>query len=85
VDSDRVIAQRVPADELRLGLGMFVHSSVKSLSCSITKQMLSLDESADCISLGPGASAVLSADAADAVLPFGAISRNMHPDSGKIH
>jgi hypothetical protein len=47
--------------------------------------MLSLAESADCVSLRLEASEVLSADAADAIFPFGAITKKRYPDSGKIH
>jgi hypothetical protein len=44
--------------------------------------MLSLAESANCVSLRLESAAVLSADAADAVFPFGAIPRKeKYPDS----
>jgi hypothetical protein len=48
--------------------------------------MLSLAESADCVSLRLKSAAVLSADVADAVFAFGANPRKYrYPVSGKIH
>jgi hypothetical protein len=48
--------------------------------------MMSLAESADCVSLRLESAAVLSAYAADAVFAFGAIPRKYkYSESGKIH
>jgi hypothetical protein len=49
--------------------------------------MLSLAESADCVSLRLESAVVLLADEAEAVFLFGAIPsrKNKYPSSGKVH
>jgi hypothetical protein len=83
VDSDRVIVQRLPTEQLRMVMACSSFRVCRACRCSITKRMLSLAESADWLSLRPGASAVLSADDADPGLLFGAIPRNKYSDNEK--